>query len=64
MIMTLPHSKVARCLLLIHDDSIYGDSIELEDEDEREIFDICGSWLTRKDHIILNFCVSGSFIYL
>lgn len=41
--MTLPHSKVARCLLLIHDDSIYGDSIELEDEDEREIFDICGS---------------------
>lgn len=40
---TLSHTKVARHLLLIYDDSIYGDSIELEDEDKREIFDICGS---------------------
>lgn len=49
---TLSHTKVARRLLLIYDDSIYGDSIELEDEDKREIFDICGSWLTRRDQII------------
>lgn len=49
---TFSHTKVARHLLLIYGDSIYGDSIELEDEDKREIFDFCGSWLTRRDQII------------